>query len=185
MNKEWSLTQAALDELLTWLDPDREKAGEKYETIRTRLIKVFACRGCAEAEDLADETINRVASKLSKVADDYHGDPALFFYGVAKMIRHEYVRKSSRHVAPPTAALPDDLEDEYECLEKCMRALLPKQRNLVLQYYREDKRAKIDNRKRLAQQLDITMNALSIRAHRIKLALQQCVEACLGQRTSA
>jgi len=187
MNKECSLTQAELDELLTWLDPDREKAGEKYETIRTRLIKMFACRGYAEAEDLADETINRVAAKLYKVVNDYQGDPALFFYGVAKMIRHEYDRKSVKPVSLPstTQALPDDVEDEYECLEKCMQALPPKQRNLVLQYYQEDKRAKIDTRKRLAQQLGITVNALSIRAHRIRLSLQQCVEACLGQKTSA
>lgn len=188
MNKEHSLTQAELDGLLRWLDPDREKAGGKYETIRARLIKMFALRGYAEAEDLADETINRVASKLYKVVDDYQGDPALFFYGVAKMIRHEYDRRSVKQVSPPvtaTAALTDDLEDEYECLEKCMQALVPKQRNLVLQYYQEDKRAKIDNRKRLAQQLGITVNALSIRAHRIKLSLQECVEACLRQHRSA
>ncbi len=66
MHKEWTLTQAALDSLLAWLDPDRDRAGAKYEAIRTRLIKVFVCRGCPEAEDLADETINRVASKLIK-----------------------------------------------------------------------------------------------------------------------
>ena len=185
MNKEWTLSQSALDELLTWLDPDREKAGEKYETIRTRLIKVFTCRGCAEAEDLADETINRVAAKLYKVAADYHGDPALFFYGVAKKIRQEYERRKYRPVPSLPAASADEMQEEYECLEKCMEALPSNQRDLVLQYYREEKRAKIDSRKRLAQELGITINALTIRAHRIKLVLQRCVEACLEQSKPA
>jgi DNA-directed RNA polymerase specialized sigma24 family protein len=119
------------------------------------------------------------------MVEDYYGDPALFFYGVARNVRHEYERKKLKPVAQPVEAYSEDLEDEHECLEKCMQTLLPNQRNLVLQYHREDKRAKIENRKRMAQQLGISTNALSIRAHRIKLALQQCVETCLGQRVSA
>ena len=67
MNKNWLLTKEAFDALLGWLDPNREVAGQKYEVIRRRLITIFSCRGCAEAEDLADETINRVASKLSAI----------------------------------------------------------------------------------------------------------------------
>jgi DNA-directed RNA polymerase specialized sigma24 family protein len=186
MNKEWTLTQAALDSLLSWLDPDRENAGAKYEAIRTRLIKIFNCRGCLEAEDLADETINRVISKLSEVADSYEGDPALFFYGVAKRVHQEYERKKIKPVvAMPPADQMDEVEREYECLEKCMQAISQNQRELVLQYYQEDKRAKINNRKQLAHKLGIAVNALRIRAHRIRSALHQCVELCLGRQTSA
>lgn len=185
MNKEWTLTQAALDSLLAWLDPDRENAGAKYEAIRTRLIKMFVCWGCPEAEDLADETINRVASKLYEVADNYQGNPALFFYGVAKKIRLEYGRRRPKLVTPLPPAETDAVELEYECLERCMQALPPDQRHLVLQYYAEDKRAKIDNRKQLAQGMGIAINALRIRAHRIRCALQQCFEACLEQNASA
>jgi DNA-directed RNA polymerase specialized sigma24 family protein len=186
MNKEWTLTQAALDSLLAWLDPDRDNAGAKYEAIRTRLIKIFNCRGCPEAEDLADETINRVISKLSEVADGYQGDPALFFYGVAKRVHQEYERKKFKPVvAMPPADQMDEVEKEYECLEKCMQAIPPNQRELVLQYYQEDKRAKINNRKQLAHKLGIAVNALRIRAHRIRSALHQCVEICLGRQSSA
>lgn len=185
MNKEWTLNQAALDSLLAWLDPDRDKAGVKYEAIRTRLIKLFTCRGCHEAEDLADETINRVASKLGDVAEGYQGDPALFFYGVAKKVRQEYERKKFKPALPPAPDNSDDVEQEYECLETCMRALPADQRRIVLEYYREDKRAKIDNRKRLAQELGIAINALRIRAHRIRSALQECVEECLGRKSPA
>ena len=80
MKKKWELTQAAFEKLLAWLDTDRDRAGSKYETIRLRLIKIFTCRGCLEVEELADETINRVVSRVDEVASDYQGDhPSLYF----------------------------------------------------------------------------------------------------------
>ena len=187
MNKNWTLTQTALDNLLAWLDPDRERAGAKYEEVRTRLIKLFTCRGCPEAEDLADETINRVMSRLADVAEGYVGDPTLFFYGVARKVLQEYNRKKFKPAPPPPApaAPADELEREFECLEQCIGALPPEQRDLVLQYYREDKRAKIDNRRQLAERLGIAANALRIRAHRIRTSLHDCVEACLGRRRAS
>jgi DNA-directed RNA polymerase specialized sigma24 family protein len=54
-------------------------------------------------------------------------------------------------------------------------------RELVLEYYRDEKRAKINHRKELAERMGIAPNALRIRAHRIRLTLQQCVRACLEQ----
>src|SRR5689334_18556794 len=63
MNKDWVLSQEAFDALLDWLDSDREQAGIKYEDIRGRLVMMFAARGCVDAEDLADETINRVTQR--------------------------------------------------------------------------------------------------------------------------
>jgi hypothetical protein len=47
VKKEWALSREGFDALLAWLDPDRDRAGERYE-IRLDL------------ETLADEVINRV-----------------------------------------------------------------------------------------------------------------------------
>jgi DNA-directed RNA polymerase specialized sigma24 family protein len=189
MNKDWTLTQEALDRLLAWLDPDRERAGARYEAIRARLIKVFTCRGCHEAEELADETINRVTSRLFDIGERYQGDPALFFYGVAKRVYQEYGGRRFKFTEP----LPDSLaapgsesvEAEYACLEACMEQLPRPQRDLVLRYYRDDKRAKIEGRRKLAESLGIAPNALRIRAHRIRAALHDCVRACLEGRAPA
>ena len=49
---------------LAWLAPDAETAGVEYERLRFRLINFFANRNCRFAEDLADETINRVLLKI-------------------------------------------------------------------------------------------------------------------------
>jgi DNA-directed RNA polymerase specialized sigma24 family protein len=175
--RTWSLTQEAFDGLLAWLDADREQAGRKYEAVRRRLIQIFTCRGCRDAEDLADETINRVTLKVPEVAPGYTGDPALYFYGVAQKVHLESLRRKP-HV-PPNPSAPPDLELEYECLERCMERLPPSQRELVLEYYREDRRAKIDFRKELARRLGVELNALRIRAHRIRTTLRECVRECV------
>jgi hypothetical protein len=47
------------------------------------------------AEELADEVINRVSKKLPQIVDIYVGDPALYFYGVARKVHREYLRKGS------------------------------------------------------------------------------------------
>jgi RNA polymerase sigma factor (sigma-70 family) len=193
MKKEWVVTQQAFDHLLDWLDADRDSAGSKYEKIRVRLIKIFTCRGCGEADDLADETINRVTAKLGQISETYSGDPALYFYGVAQNVHLEYLRKKPRiEEISPTGREPggqtawaseavDEIEREYACLEQCMDRLPPENRRLVLEYYQEEKRAKIDHRKQLADQLGIAVNALRIRAHRLRLQLQHCVQTCLEQ----
>jgi DNA-directed RNA polymerase specialized sigma24 family protein len=181
MKKEWVVTQQAFDSLLDWLDEDREQAGQKYEKIRLRLIKIFTCRGCAEAEDLADETIDRVVSKLEEVGTRYEGDPALYFYGVAQKLHLEYLRRSHPKPVPPPVSVETaaDREAEYECLDRCVEKLSPENRDLVLRYYAEEKHARIEDRKKLADELGIAVNALRIRAHRIRLVLQNCVKVCL------
>jgi RNA polymerase sigma factor (sigma-70 family) len=187
--KEWVLTQEAFDGFLGWLDTDREQAGRKYEEIRQKLIKIFICRGCTVADDLADETINRVARKVPEFRDTYVGDPVHYFYGVAHNIHLEYLRKKREAelalVPPPPPSRCDDTELEYECLEECMAKLPPEHRKLVLEYYQEEKRAKIEHRKRLAEQLGIDLNALRIRAYRIRAGLHDCIRECLRHSEAA
>lgn len=183
MNKQWMLTQDSFDALLAWLDPNRETAGQKYEVIRTRLIKIFACRGCNEPEDLADETINRVTNKLTEIEGSFVGERVRYFYGVANKVHLEYQRRKPPPLPPPPPDDPDEIEREYDCLERCMQKLTANNRELVLQYYQEEKKAKIDHRKRLAEQLGIALNALRIRAHRIRFALQDCVQKCVHEAT--
>jgi RNA polymerase sigma factor (sigma-70 family) len=186
MRKNWSLTQESFDRLLEWLSPAREQAGQRYEEIRRSLIKIFTCRGCHEPEDLADETINRVINRLHDIEGTYTGDCALYFYGVANKVHLEYLRRRPTPLpSPPPAPEPsEDTGREYECLQRCIEGLTAVNRALVLQYYQEEKRAKIDNRKLLAERLGIALNALRIRAHRIRAGLQKCVEECLIEQAA-
>jgi DNA-directed RNA polymerase specialized sigma24 family protein len=188
MRRQPDLTPETFGRLLDWLDRDRERAGQRYEQIRLRLIKILTCRGCAAAEELADETINRVAEKTRQITENYVGDPAAYFLGVAENIYREYRRKAVAHEAALPAdieerkePLREDAEHRYRCLEQCMERLSMQNRELILAYYgsAENPRHKIDSRKTLSERLGIGANALWIRAHRIREGLRKCIDACV------
>jgi len=183
MKKQSGLSQGEFDRLLAWLSPDREQAGEKYESIRRGLIELFDCWKCREPEDLADETINRVVGRVDGIAPDYSGDPALYFYGVAKNVRHEYLRKRQTVQLLDTAfrAIPqyDEKEQLFACLDQCLNELPTADKDMVLIYYEGDKKARIEARKRLGEQIRLTSNTLRVRLYRIRLTLEQCVEQCV------
>lgn len=194
MPNDWTPTQEHFDMLLAWLDADRERAGEKYEDIRHSLIKIFLWRGCSRAEDLADEVINRVMRKLDQLLGTYQGDPAVYFYGVARILLLEYQRREFKLDAPLTtfeAAAPEsDPESDQEalklaCLELCLQELTEDDHKLVLRYYQKEKSAKIDFRKELAEQIGATTNLLRVRVFRIRNILNKCITNCLKQRVSA
>jgi RNA polymerase sigma factor (sigma-70 family) len=177
--RKGDLTPEGFERLLDWLDQNRDAAGHRYEEIRTRLIKVFVCRGCSVPEELADETINRVAGKIDQIATTYVGNPVLYFYGVADKIFLEYVRKRSTPSLPLPESSTEEAEQRYRCLEQCMERLSAQSRELILAYYGSDMGTNIDTRKELAERTGIGANALWIRAHRIRESLRQCVRECL------
>jgi len=178
------LSKDRFDRLLAWLDADRDAAALKYERIRLRIIKILASRGCCEAETLVDETIDRVATKIDWLILNFVGDPTLYFYGVAQNVHKEYLRKKLRPDPLPPASESTNLEErerQYDCLDACMKQLPEDNTNLVIRYYEGEKQAKIYNRKRLAEELGITLDALRIRAHRIRVELRKCVLHCLEE----
>src|SRR5687768_18014810 len=89
------LEPADFDRLLTWLDPDPDRAGQLYESIRWRLIAILASRGCHIPEELADDVIDRVARRVKDIEATYTGDKAIYFLGDRKSTRlnssHGYI----------------------------------------------------------------------------------------------
>jgi DNA-directed RNA polymerase specialized sigma24 family protein len=73
-------------------------------------------------------------------------------------------------------------EQRLDCLDRCLQELKPEQRDLIVEYYADDRRQKIERRRELATRLGITMNALGIRAFRIRDGLMACVESCRQRR---
>lgn len=170
-------TRENFDRLLLWLDADLDKAAAKYERIRLRMIKIFACHDCCEAEDLADQTINVVTSKIDWLIENYVGDPALYFYGVAKNIYKEQIKKRTPAPAPPPPdPTPEDVEQVCSYLDECLDKLKSEDRELILKYHEGDKRDKINNRKRLAEIREISLNALRIKTYHIHSRLRECIE---------
>ena len=169
-------TRENFEKLLLWLDTDLDKAGDAYEKIRMRIIRIFACRECCDAEDLADKTINVVTSKIDWLVEHYVGDPALFFYGVANRISREPRNYKPPATLPPPDPKPDEVEQVCSYLDECLEALTSSDRDLILKYHEGEKRAKIINRKNLAAIRKISQNALRIKAHHIHSRLRKCIE---------
>src|SRR4051812_45168645 len=97
LKKDWTVTPEAFNKLLVWLDPDREAAGEKYEKIRQKLIKLFKWRNCTPEEDYADITINRVTRRVFESAPVDVSNPYLYFHGTALNVIREFWRGQLKH----------------------------------------------------------------------------------------
>ena len=188
--KQWVLTQQAFDGLLASFDADRERAGQKYESLRLKLIKYFEWRGAAFPDSNADETINRVARKI-EAGEQIHNLDA-YFYGVARLIfieslkaqeREQQARASMPVIEMPLEEADLDSGERRTCLDDCLQHLPEESRALIIEYYQEEKGKKIERRKSLAARLGIPLNALRIRACRIRAGLETCVHECMERHS--
>lgn len=188
MPRNSDIPPESFDEILAWLDPDRELAGSIYAELRHALVKIFAWNHCADPEGMTDETFDRVAKQVHDLRDTFEGDPKLFFYGVARNMIKEYHKKVKSFVpiedVDPPGNPPEEEEEESanlraECLAACLGELSSEKRALILAYYAKEKQAKIDHRSEMARQLSVSMETLRVRAYRIRATLEACIERCL------
>lgn len=187
-SKKTELTGEPFADLLKAFGDDPDSDGANYLSIRRRLITFFDRKNADFPEDLADETLMRVARRLNEEGR-IDGDPARFCYITARFVFHEWIRESSRtvnaephhvEIAAPAADEERKLRElRLSCLEKCVASLDAAKKDLITKYYLGARREKIDNRRELAVRLGITTNALMIRASRIRERLEECVKNCL------
>ena len=169
------------DELLEWLDPDREKAGQRYEAIRAGLIRMYVARGVSDAEYYADETMDRVMKRLPEIKASYVGDPARYFHGVARNIVMEAGRRKevATDVLPQSFAPEPSRSDTSECLTKCLQELPPDKQEFILDYHLYQGHDKVVHHREMANELSISEGALRTRAHHLRVNLEKCVLRCI------
>jgi len=185
---EWTLSAEALSRFLTCLDPDYDCAGAKYESLRLTLMKFFDWRGARFPEECADETINRVIRKIDE--GESIRDIPTYCHGVARLVLLEKLKgpeskRTDFEELPPAALVapePEERDERQECFERCLNELPVESRQLILQYYSDEKREKIDRRLSLARRLSIPLNALRSRAQRIRNRLEECVNGCMNKK---
>jgi len=178
-----------LESLIILLDAGGEgPPGTGYQLIRIKLIRYFAWQRCIAAEELTDETIDRVAKKIAQgeEIENLGG----FFYGVARLVLKEFQReeqKQQRAVAnlpTSTEEVGNDEEDDAaqlrrECNKKCLKDLTEAERDLIVTYCQPDGRPKKERRQDLATKLGIKRENLRLKAFRIREKLDKCVADCL------
>jgi DNA-directed RNA polymerase specialized sigma24 family protein len=176
-----TFTNEPFDALLEWLHPDRENAGERYETIRSGLIRIFVSKGLSDAEHYSDEVIDRVMKRLPEIRAGYVGDPAKYFHGVARNVLLEARRQREipTEVVPERTTRESPATETSECLAKCLGLLPKEKRDLILDYYLYQGHAKIQHHRQMAEELSITEGALRTRAHHLRVNLEKCLVQCL------
>jgi hypothetical protein len=188
LKREWQPNPPAFERLMQWLDEGADSHGERYLEMRDRLVRYFARRQSSHPEDLADETLNRVTRRLEENGSIECDAPARYCYIVAKFVLLESLRRA-RHtnasvreaealVATPFDQSTQERERTYACLERCLAKCTPYDRQLMLDYYTSTFESARTQRKRLAERLGLSANALAIRACRIRSRLEVCVRSC-------
>jgi DNA-directed RNA polymerase specialized sigma24 family protein len=200
LKKDWTLKPEAFRQLLSWLDGGSDSGGETYVEVRRRLRSYFERKNCLSCDELADETLNRIARKLEEKGAITDVSALHYCYIVAKFVFLESLRQTKLIRAGTTELrsshsettsfsevseiAPDEPREKiHGCLEKCLKRLTKEERELILEYYRGQQRTKIEHRSDLAARLGLSKNALSIRACRIRNKLEACVRACVAGRT--
>ena len=191
MARDSAIPTENFEEILAWLNPDREVAAEMVVQLRHDLEKIFQWRGCSDPEGLTDEVFDRVAKKVHEVRPTYEGDPRHYFRAVANNLVKEDIKKRQTHLPledvdplkhpkQPEPEPEDETEaDMEECLQSCLRDLRSDKRELILAYYEKEKQAKIEKRGELARQFGTSINTLRVNVHRIRNSLEKCIERCL------
>lgn len=184
------LTAESFSKLLVRLDQDPEQAGEKYEELRRKLIRFFEWRGAPFPEDHTDETLNR----LTKRIDEGVAIKSLSSYSleIARLVFLEALKgndfkKGSLdeiNVAANSGDETRETEARLTCLDECLSTLTQNNRELIVEYYRDAKRDRIERRRALAERLGLNREALANRAQRLRDKLEQCVKRCLSRNLS-
>jgi DNA-directed RNA polymerase specialized sigma24 family protein len=149
---EWTLTEESFASFLACLAPDPELAGQQYEKLHLKLVKFFDWQGANFPEEYADETLNRVIRKVE--TGEAIRDITAYCQGVARLVfletlKHPDNKKVSLEevvsIAEPEAE-PEEADNRSQCFADCLRQLPLASQQLILAYYKEEKRDKIDNR---------------------------------------
>jgi len=180
-----SLSREAFEALLARLDPDPERAGDRYEDVRLRLVKFFQWRHAAVPEDLADQTMDRVSQRLRDDATLQPQNWPAYFHGFARNVLREHWKEQARRppplrLAPEPEADAESKERRLQCLDRCQGLLPEDSRALILQYYALQRGAQIEHRRQVAGERGIPLNALRLRVHRIRGRLDVCVHGCVA-----
>ena len=187
------LTADIFAKLLARLDPNRERAGERYEDLRRTLTRFFEWRCAPFPEEQTDEVFNRVAKKLGEGIEIKNIGG--YCYEVARLVFLEAVKRQDSKQVPLDSvefevAIASNIDETTEkelrltCLDGCLRSLPPESADLILEYYRYEKRAQIDRRRALAERFGLRRDALANRAQRLRDKLAQCVLGCIRKETA-
>ena len=175
---ESSLDQLDYNRLFKLLEPGSPSPESGFNLCRLKLIKFFSWRWCPDPTNLADETIVRLLKNVKQGLMTSSETPYKYVYAIALNVYREHRREIRKQ---PSVSYDEAVgtwapESSDGCRELCLEKLPNEKVELLNQYYLLD-------REELAEKLQLSLNALRLRIHRIKEELRNCYEEC--QKRSA
>ncbi|HZR28716.1 MAG TPA: hypothetical protein VFA71_08035 [Terriglobales bacterium] len=164
-------------ELLAIFDSDSRKAEEKYVELYRKLVRYFEWNRTAEPEDLAQEALKRGFVRLQEGQKITVGDPAAYFFGIARnLVREGW---STRKPEP----LPEHFEDQQAIpaqpsfrnlnpseqavfLTQCLRDLPGDEFEMLMAYVE-------GNGEAWGKKAGLEPGALRLRVHRLRKRLEK------------
>lgn len=163
------------------LSSDTEEAGRLYTRLHKKLIGFFAFKGVSDPMTAADEAIDRAAVKI--VAGTTVPDVNKYCLGFARNIAMERWRHEQREVTVFqrfVESLGDGSDEEVRriqgVLKVCFGKLSAEEQQLLLDYCRLiPGRARAEHRRRLAEGMKTSVQALRMHVTRLRGVLARCV----------
>jgi len=179
---------ASIPALLAALGETAEESGREYERLRSKLILFFSRRLIEFPEDLADESLDRLARRIAEGKEI--DSVAAFALGIARHVALEQMGRKNRaqtmeddfwnNIPAPVATLSEDVE--VARMERCLKRLHPEESGLLRSYYLAKEEKPIAARGKLAEGLGISANTLRQRVFLARQRLRDCMTATEGKK---
>jgi len=180
-NTRQKLNQEDLALFLKLLSPDPEASGRRYTSLHQKLTAFFTMKGVSDPISAADETIDRAVSKIGGGA--VVPDVDKYCLGIARNLAKERYRASGREnsafrefIQDLSHSCAEQVERIYKILKPCFEQLAIEEQQLLLAYCQKAMdRARSEQRRELAETMNITAQALRVRVTRLRARLTDCV----------
>lgn len=178
----------AFEQLLVALHPDRERAGAQYSELHRELVRFFEWQAGYRPDEQADHVLDRVIRKIAE--GESIVNLRVYAFGVARLLLREGRKLAAREQAAHEQLLTHiqhvEMESQLESgdgeqagFERCLSSLSKENREIILAYYTGEGSTKIAARRKLAATFGTDLNALRVRAHRIRMQLVRCMSRCV------
>src|SRR5262245_17578311 len=176
-----TLTEEEQALLIARLHPDRELARQIYQELRDKLLIFFECRDCAFPEELADETLYRIASDIWAGAQI--ADLDRYALSAARSILKDLPPRSARTSSSleQTQVSSSEEERRRSFLKRCLLDLSPEERDLLIEYYQGKKHDISIHREEMAERLGMSPGGLDLHIHRLREKLASALKTYLGR----
>jgi DNA-directed RNA polymerase specialized sigma24 family protein len=124
------------------------------------------------------------------VVEGFVGDPSAYFMGVARRVLAESWRRQVETDLPEDITVFPDSEARerkelmLQSLEQCWARLSTSEQDILYRYCVETPPLKLaDSRELLAREINLSLNALRVMAHRLKRRLRVCIDRLMKTKT--